>query len=380
MLDAFEQRTGATVRYTSGGNDLPALLNSRLAGGSPPDVALLSQPGVVAELARREVLYPLTGAAAEAVASHYPPAWQELGTIDGTLYGAYFKVAHKSLIWYRTDAFEEAGVAPPESWRGLLAATGTLADAGVGQMALPGADGWVLTDWFENLYLSVAGPDRYDQLARHELPWTDPTVVETLGHLREYWTLDRGIQGGPSGALQLTFVQAVADVFGSRPKSAMLFEGDFVAVEINKLGTVAVGEGAEFFRWPSIGDSPPSVVAAGDQAVALRDSPGAMALIAFLASPGAAGIATARGGFLSPNLDLAPRHYPDPATYQLARSLSTAEVLRFDLSDLAPQAFGGGSNASMLRILQDFLLRPDPERTAAALEVAARRDYPASSG
>src|SRR5258706_8099012 len=41
VLDAFHARTGATVKYTSGGNDLAVLLNSRLAGGAPPDVALI---------------------------------------------------------------------------------------------------------------------------------------------------------------------------------------------------------------------------------------------------------------------------------------------------------------------------------------------------
>jgi alpha-glucoside transport system substrate-binding protein len=374
VLDAFEEATGATVRYTSGGNDLPALLNSRLAGGSPPDVAMLGQPGVVAELARRGALHPLTGEAAAAVEAHYPPAWREFGIIDGTLYGVYFKVAHKSIIWYRTDAFQEAGVDPPRTWEEFLSVTATLADAGVGPMALPAADGWVLTDWFENIYLRVAGPERYDQLARHEIPWTDPTVVRTLQLLKDYWTLDRGIQGGPEGAMQLTFVQAVADVFGARPKSAMIFQGDFVATEIGRLGTVAVGDGAEFFPWPAIDASPPAVVTAGDQAVALQDTPGAMQLIAFLASPEAAAIA-ARGGFLSANQDLDLAHYPDQITRDLVASLLEAEVLRFDLSDLTPQAFGGGSNASMLRLLQEFLLHPDPERTAAALEAAALRDF-----
>ncbi|MFI2710508.1 hypothetical protein ACH495_10320 [Micromonospora sp. NPDC018662] len=33
VLDAFAARTGATVRYTAGGNDLPVLLNSRIASG-----------------------------------------------------------------------------------------------------------------------------------------------------------------------------------------------------------------------------------------------------------------------------------------------------------------------------------------------------------
>ena len=118
------------------------------------------------------------------------------------------------MIWYRPDAFDEAGVRPPRTWEELHQVTRTLADAGVGTMAVPGADGWVLTDWFENIYLRVAGAERYDQLARHEIPWTHPTVVESLTLLQDYWSADRAIQDDP---LQLKFVQAVADVFGPRP-------------------------------------------------------------------------------------------------------------------------------------------------------------------
>jgi ABC-type glycerol-3-phosphate transport system substrate-binding protein len=378
VLDAFERRTGASVRYTSGGDDLPALLNSRLAGGAPPDVALLGQPGVVAQLARRGVLAELTGAAAAAVAANYPPLWQELGTVDGKLYGVYFKVANKSVIWYRTDAFEEAGVRPPQTWPELRSVTRTLADAGVGTMAVPGADGWVLTDWFENIYLRVAGPDRYDQLARHEIPWTHPSVVDSLSLLRDYWTLDRAIQDDP---LQLKFVQAVADVFGSRPQSAMLFQADFVAAEINRLGEVRVGGGARFFDWPSIGGSPPAVVTAGDQAVVFTGTPAAMALIAFLASPEAAALAAEQGGFLSANRNLPASAYPDPVTRELAESLTSAELVRFDLSDLTPQAFGGGTDASMWRLLQSFLgRRGGPAELAAQLEAAAQHDFGAACG
>jgi alpha-glucoside transport system substrate-binding protein len=377
VLAEFERLTGATVQYTSGGDDLPALLNSRLAGGSPPDVALLGQPGVVTQLARRGALAELTGPAADAVAAHFSPPWRELGVVDGTLYGVYFKVANKSVIWYRTEAFEEAGVTPPQTWPELIALTRTLADAGVGTMAVPGADGWVLTDWFENIYLRVAGPDRYDQLARHEIPWTDPTVVESLRLLRDYWMLDRAIQEEPA---QLKFVQAVADVFGQRPKSAMLFQADFVAAEINRLGTVAVGEGARFFDWPSIDGSPPAVVTAGDQAVAMTDRPAAMALVAFLASPEAAAIAVSNGGFLSANRNLPRSAYPDPVTRELADSLTDAQLLRFDLSDLTPQAFGGGTNADMWRLLQGFLAHPyDPAELAQRLEAAAEYDFEAAA-
>ncbi len=118
VLDAFHERTGATVKYTSGGNDLAVLLNSRLAGGSPPDVAMIPQPGVVAQLARSGALTPLTGAALAAVRANYSEAWQRLGQFGGKQYGISFKVANKSLIWYRVDDFADAGVDPADHMAG----------------------------------------------------------------------------------------------------------------------------------------------------------------------------------------------------------------------------------------------------------------------
>jgi len=166
-------------------------------------------------------------------------------------------------------------------------------------------------------------------------------------------------------------------VFGEKPTAAMLFEGDFVGAEINKLAKVKVGVGAKFFDWPSVNGSRPAVVTAGDQAVAFKDTAATRALIAFLASPEAAKIIAAKGGFLSPNKNLDPSAYPDEPTRQLAASVVKADLLRFDLSDLTPQSFGGGTSADMWRLLQEFLSNADadPGATAAKLEAGAQKAY-----
>jgi alpha-glucoside transport system substrate-binding protein len=53
-----------------------------------------------------------------------------------------------------------------------------------------------------------------------------------------------------------------------------------------------------------------------------------------------------------------------------------AQTLRFDLSDLTPQAFGGGSNAHLWVLLQNFLSEPiSAASMAEQLEEAAERDF-----
>ena len=285
-------------------------------------------------------------------------------------------MANKSTIWYRTDSLDQAGVQPPKTWDEFVTASKTLDSSGIPPMAAAVGDGWVATDWFENLYLRIGGPDKYDQLATHKLPFTDPTVVQTLETLASYWRTPRLHTRRPVGAVQETFTQGISDVFGSQPKAAMLFEGDFVAAEINKLGKVKVGETAKFFDWPSVNGSPPAVVTAGDQAVMFKDSPGAKALLAYVASPEAAKIMAAKGGFLSANQKLEPSAYPDDVTRQLGTAVINAKVLKFDLSDQTPQAFGGGTNASMWRILQDYMSKStSPQQAAQQLEAAAKKDF-----
>ncbi|HEY0698365.1 MAG TPA: extracellular solute-binding protein, partial [Micromonospora sp.] len=262
---------------------------------------------------------------------------------------------------------------PPKTWDELTTVSAALADSGVTPMVAAGGDGWVLTDWFENSYLRIAGPEMYDKLAKHEIPWTDPSVVETLTLLADYWRTPRFLAGSPT---QTALTQAIADVFGKSPEGAMLFEGDFVASEINKLGELKVGESARFFDWPSVDGSKPAVVTAGDQAVAFRDTPEANALMAFLASPEAAKIMAAEGGFISANSELDIATYPDDTTRELAEAVVKAESLRFDLSDLTPQAFGGGTGAHLWVLLQDLLARPiAPEALAEQLEAAAKKNF-----
>ena len=180
MLRAFTGQSGVSVTYTSAGYGVPAFLQARLAEGRPPDVAFLPQPGLLRTYAAEHRLVPLDGIAGSVVAGNYSPAWRRLGSVGSTLYGVWFKAANKSLIWYNEGVFERAGVAPPAGIDGLVSLAHGLARSGVPAFAVGGQNGWTLADWFSNLYLRLAGPGRYDLLAAHKIPWTDPSVIAAL--------------------------------------------------------------------------------------------------------------------------------------------------------------------------------------------------------
>ena len=376
VLSAFTRQTGVSVTYTSAGYSVPVFLAARLARGRPPDVAFLPQPGLLRRYAAEHLIVPLDRVAGSAVASNYSPAWRRLGSAGGRLYGIWFKAAEKSLIWYNEDVFERAGVAPPADLDGLVRLAHRLARSGVPAFSVGSQDGWTLADWFSNLYLRLAGPGRYDRLAAHQIRWTDPSVVATLRLLAR--VLDpHVIAGGPRAAVLTSYQESVRQAFAAPPAAAMVFEGDFVAGIIRAVTPAVPGVNADVFPFPALGPPSPVVVAGGDAAVLMRRSPAGDALIRYLASPQAAAIWAAAGGFVSPNVNVGLSVYPDAISRFIAASLLQAgDNFRFSLSDLTPDSFGGTEGQGMRKSLQQFLVSRDVSATARQLEQAAGKAYP----
>jgi alpha-glucoside transport system substrate-binding protein len=277
VLDAFSTETGADVTYTSTGDDIAAVLGTRVEGGQPPDVAMLPQPGLMTDFARDGALVSIEDVAGDLVDQFYADVWRDLGTVDDTLYGVYFKAANKSTVWYNVPLFEEAGVEIPGTWDEMLQVAETFVAFGFPGVAVGGADGWTLTDWFENIYLQQAGPELYDQLTNYEIPWTDESVIQALETFAE--VLDPDFTANEP--LNVTFPDSVSLVFRDEPEAAMVYEGDFVAGIIDGETPYEVGIDADFFPFPGIDGVEPGshIVAAGDNAVLMLSAFGAVARI-----------------------------------------------------------------------------------------------------
>ncbi|MFF0585194.1 ABC transporter substrate-binding protein [Streptomyces sp. NPDC003781] len=377
VLTEFEKRTGAKVTFVPAQDPIINFLGSKIAGGAPPDVAMLPQPGAIKQAVDKGWAKPLGAEATKELGENYSPGWQDIGKVGGKQYGVYYKAANKSLIWYNAKVFENAGAAEPKTWDELLNTAQMVYDSGVTPFSVGGADGWTLTDWFENVYLSQAGPEKYDQLAKHEIKWTDPSVKQALTTLAEIWGKKDFVAGGASGALQTEFPASVTQTFtgGDQPKAGMVYEGDFAQVNIGET-KAEVGTDAKVFPFPAVGDTAP-VVSGGDAAVILKDSKAAQALATWLASPDAAAIQAKLGGFLSPNKSVDTSVYPNEVQKKIAEALLAAgDDFRFDMSDQAPQAFGGTPGKGEWKTLQDFLKNPkDVAGAQAKLEADAAAAY-----
>ncbi|MFJ5686038.1 ABC transporter substrate-binding protein [Streptomyces sp. NPDC093099] len=380
VLDAFSEKTGAKTEFVSTGDNVSTVIGSKIEGGNAPDVAMVPQVGVLQQFAKQGWLKPLSATAQKSVDANYASVWKKYGSVDGSLYGLYYKAAHKSTVWYSPEALDQAGVEPPKTYAEMLTSAQSVSDSGLSAFAVAGEDGWTLTDWFENIYLSQAGPEKYDQLAAHTIKWTDPTVVKALTTLGTLFADKELIAGGQKGALSTDFPGSVEKVFGPEPEAGMVYEGDFVAgVAKDEFGK-KIGEEATFFPFPAVDGGKAPVVSGGDAAVVLKDGKNqkaAMAFMEYLASPEAAEVWAELGGFVSPNKNVDLAKYGDETTRRTAESLVGAgDSVRFDMSDQAPAAFGGTKGMGEWKLLQDFLRDPsDPKATAGRLEAAAAKAY-----
>ncbi len=374
VLRAFEKQTGATIDYITPADGVPEMLAALVGAGRAPDVAFLPQPALLRHYAAAGKLVPLDKATAQVVEQNYAQVWRRLGSAGQTLYGVWFKAADKSLIWYNIGAFERAGVVPPDTLDGLRHVAARLAAAGISPFAVGGRDGWTLTDVFENLYVRIAGGDRYDRLATHDLAWTDPSVVATLTAMQQLLRPGH-LYGGTGRALRASFEDAAAWIATRPPAAAMTIEADFVAGALSTT-SARLDTDVDVFPFPAVNLPQPVVLAGGDVAVQFRRSPAAAAFMQYLATPEAASVWAAKGGFISPSAEVDLAEYPDALSRSFARMLVEAgNGLRFDLSDQQPASFGSNERSGMAPALRALLSGRSAEAVAAQLETDARRAF-----
>jgi alpha-glucoside transport system substrate-binding protein len=375
VIDGFEEKfPNVSVKYTSGGDNLAPLLSTAVEGGNPPDIAAIGQPGLMADFAQQNAIQPIDDLR-DKIVDAFGEDVADSGTVDGTQYGVLYKGANKSTVWYNVATFEEAGVEPPETWDDFVQARDTIKAAGITPFSVGVDLGWPITDLFENIYIRTAGPEKYDQLARHEIPWTDQSVKDALTLMQDVLGTSDNLVGGTEGALQTEMPDSVANVFREDPRGSMVIIGDFAPGQTET--TLEPETGFNVFTFPSIEGSEPSVVGGGDLFVKFKDSPAADAFLEFLTTTEAAEIWAERGGFSSPHKDLDVDVYPDEITKTTAGALAQAETFRFDLSDLQPAAFGATSGKGLWKAFTDFVANPnDIDKITQQMEAEAKKAGP----
>ena len=406
----FEKCTGIDVAHTGTTELRSQLLNGSGAdlstnkGASPssqdnpenlPDLAIVPQPAMVAELVDTGVVHPLPNTVNSNVEAGWDRHWIQVGIHASVPYAAPLMASVKSLVWYSPDAFAKAGYEVPDTWAELEALTSKIRsdhpDGSVTPWCVGAADGestgWVLTDWLEDALLATQGPGVYETWASHRVPVDSSNAVEALGAVNSL-VLDNGrVVGGRGSVISRTPAQAGADLvkgsclmlhasssFESRfPEGTAITDADganpvTVQAPSPTGGATASTDSAQAagettaaatasptsngvkisaFVTPAADRGSDAVLVGTDYLVAFTRSDAANAVMAYLTSQNWARTRMAMGGvataYQGVDPDLAPSDVGKRATRLLQSRQTTVEM---DASDSMP--VGVGSSALWL--------------------------------
>jgi alpha-glucoside transport system substrate-binding protein len=353
MLAYFTAATGVKVSYSSSENYEQQIVIDTQAG-SPPDIAVLPQPGLIADLASKGLLTPLGDETAAWLKENYAAgdSWVKLGSYKGkdgaeALYAFPYKIDVKSLVWYVPENFDDAGYKVPETMEDLKALTEQIvADGGtpwcIG-LGSGGATGWPATDWVEDMMLRTASPETYDQWVSHGIPFNDPAVVNAIDEFGWFAKNDKFVAGGAGAVASTDFRDSPKGLFSAPPQCYMHHQASFIPSFFPE-GT-KLGVDADFFYMPAYAskDLGKPVLGAGTLAMITKDTEASRAFIEWLKTPIAHEVWMAGSGFLTPFKAANTEAYANDALKKQGEILLNSTTFRFDGSDLMPGAVGAGT-------------------------------------
>jgi alpha-glucoside transport system substrate-binding protein len=330
--------------------DFDTLITTRVEGGDLPDIALFPQPGLLLDIADQTDAVPVSEYLdiEELEGSLIPGFLDATTNADDEVMGFPMRMAVKSALWYPKPAFEEAGYEIPETQEDLQALEQQIRDDGNTPWCLgmesADATGWVGTDWVEEYMLRINGPDVYDQWVAHDVVFDSPEVRAAFEAFGERWQTEGNVVGGAQGMLSIAADASTAGLFEDPPQCYLHRQGNFATAFFpdDVLENLDENVGVAYFPAGGGYDGNP-VLAGGDLALMLNDTPAARQTMEFLAQEDFGEEWAQIGGWLSPHAGFDAENYPTQVEKDLFQIGAEADILRFDASDLMPGAVGAGS-------------------------------------
>jgi alpha-glucoside transport system substrate-binding protein len=354
VLAYFNAATGVSGKYSSSENYEQQIVIDTQAG-SPPNIAIMPQPGLLADLAPKGLLAPLGKETEDWVKTNYGSGedWIRYGTYKGKdgkqgYFGFPFKADLKSIVWYVPENFEEAGYEVPKTMEELIKLTDQIvADGGVPWcigLGSGGATGWPATDWVEDMMLRTQKPEVYDKWVSNEVKFNDPAVVGAIEEFGRFAKNDKYVAGGVPAVASTDFRDSPKGLFDIPPKCYLHHQASFVPSFFPP--DKEVGVDADFFYLPTYASKPElgtPVLGAGTMFSITKDTPAARAFIEFLKTPIAHEVWMAQTSFLTPYKGVNLDAYANDTMKKEGELLTKATTFRFDASDLMPGKIGAGA-------------------------------------
>jgi alpha-glucoside transport system substrate-binding protein len=346
----FEECTGANLKF-EGSSEFEAQLKVREKAGNPPDIALIPQPGLLAnQVATGSVKKP-SAQVEKNVDENWTPDWKAYGSVDGVFYAPPNSSNMKSLVWYSPSMFADNGWEIPTTWDELKSLSDTIAASGVvdkpwcAGIGSGDATGWPATDWLEDVMLRVNGPEVYDQWLNHEIPFNDPKVAAALDEVGAFLKNDKYVNGGYGDVKSIastTFQDGGLTILDGT--CAMHRQATFYASQFPEGTTVAEDGDVFAFYLPAVDPATKPVLGGGEFITAYADRPEVVAAQEWLSTADyATSLAKNSTGIASANLNVDPTLYTGLTRIVVDTLQDPNSQFRFDASDLMPAAVGAGS-------------------------------------
>jgi alpha-glucoside transport system substrate-binding protein len=349
-MKQFETQSGIKLKLTGTSQSFDTLIRPRVQGNNPPDIALFPQPGLMLDFAKQGKLQDL-GAMLDinSLKSQLVPGVLDVGTQEGKVYGFPVNFNVKSLVWYPKQAFEAKGYKVPTTIAELEALTNQIKADGTAPwcvgMESAGATGWVATDWIEDFVLRYGGTQKYAQWVKHEIPFTDPVVVQAADEFQKLALDDGNVFGGRKSVVSTNFGVAMNPEFQNPPKCFLHKQGNFILQKgfITESVRQNLDREVGVFQLPGTDASSKQLLVGGDMAGAFSSDDDTKKALEFMASPQFkfANIATATWLSAFKGFDL--NNYPNATTKEVAKLAYGSTESAFDGSDSMPGAVGAGS-------------------------------------
>ncbi len=340
----FEQCTGITIQYT-GSNNFESQLPVQVQGGSPPDLAIIPQPGLLAQMvATGAVKAP----SAQTVSNedNWPAIWKQLGSVNGTFYAAPMSANMKTMVWYSPKTFAANGWTVPTTWADLMSLSAKIAAAGkmkpwCGGISSGTATGWPAADWLSQIVLGQWGGQVYDQWVAGKIRFGSPQIQQSMQTMHNWMQNPAWVYGGVSSIATTTFQDAGLPIL--KGNCAMLQQASFYEAQWptgTKIGSDPTDDAFAFYLPPVNPSVSTPVIGGGEFVTAFSSSPAVQAVQDYLSSPDwADSRIKVAPGWVSANTKVDQSLYTDPIDQLSAKYLSLpTATFRFSADDAMPAA------------------------------------------
>lgn len=321
--------------------EFETLINVRVEAGNPPDVASIPQPGLMKKFAADGKLVAAWPELLAKIDQNYSPAWKDLGSSDGKVYGVFHRVNGKGFVWYNKPVFEKAGYTVPKTWVELESLTATMAKAGTPPWCITmesgAATGWVGTDWLENIMLRTQPVAAYDTWISHELAFSSPEVKKAWDVMNSIWADPKLVYGGLQYIGTARWQDAGLNLFEAPQKCQLLLQGSFITAFFPEAVQKDLDNQVGVFALPAIDPKLPATLeVGGEQYVTFNDRPEVRKFMEFMATPNAATAWVKAGGALFPYKGQDVKLYKSAIDQSIVSALIDVQAARFDASDAMP--------------------------------------------